>query len=112
MEEARRRKRDRMLRPKVLEWWGPTCAACGMTLVAASSRTGLDRYECEVAHLEPVSDEAPDALNTMPLCRAHHWTYDRQLWAIHPGDFPAARPRDDASSSQSSCASRTISQTA
>lgn len=87
MEDARRRKRDRMLRTRVLDWWGPACAACGMTLAAASSRTDPDRYECEVAHLEPVRKEAPDALNTMPLCRTHHWAYDRQLWAIQPGDF-------------------------
>ena len=56
-------------------------------LAAGSSRAGLDRYECEVAHLEPVNQDAPDALNTIPLCRTHHWAYDRRLWAIRPADF-------------------------
>lgn len=72
--------RDARLRPFVLRAWGHACTACGMSL---ETRTG--DAECEVAHVVPVTGKGHDQVaNAIPLCRTHHWAFDRHLWAIDP----------------------------
>lgn len=67
------------MRPNVLKLWGGACAACGLELRATSA------YECEVAHLRSVEDLGHDnTANALPLCRTHHWAFDKNLWGIHP----------------------------
>lgn len=75
-----RATRDRRLRPVVLAEWGHTCAACGQVLM-----DGDEVSECEVAHIDEVHLAGADASdNVFPLCRRHHWAFDRLLWAVHP----------------------------
>lgn len=72
--------RAAVLREKVLEVWPPECAACGRKL---SDRDG--NPECEIAHVRDVHLDGVDRIaNTIPLCRTHHWAFDRGLWAIEP----------------------------
>ncbi len=79
-EECSRLARDQALRPAVIALWGPACAACGLEL---SDFHG--DYEVEVAHIIPVADHGDDSSeNTLPLCRTHHWAFDRHLWSIEP----------------------------
>ena len=79
-EQFSRLARDQALRPQVIALWGPACAACGLEL---SSVKGA--YEVEVAHIRPVSEDGPDwPTNTLPLCRTHHWAFDRHLFSIDP----------------------------
>ena len=74
---------DEDLRPQVIELWGPACAACGLEL---SSIDG--DYEVEVAHIQPVSEDGLDLTsNTLPLCRTHHWAFDRHLFSVDPATF-------------------------
>jgi hypothetical protein len=81
LTEIRRVVREQRLRRRVIQLWGPGCAACGLLLRRNSF------YECEVAHVKPVADKGPDhPLNALPLCRTHHWAFDNFLWAIKP-DF-------------------------
>jgi hypothetical protein len=79
LKEVLQRIRNAKLRPAVLRYWGTACAACGLELEA----DGL--FECEVAHIHPVHLKGTDQLrNALPLCRTHHWAFDRLLWAIDP----------------------------
>lgn len=79
-EQCSRLVRDQALRPKVIELWGPSCAACGLEL---SSVEGA--YEVEVAHIRPVAEDGSDwPTNTLPLCCTHHWAFDRHLFAVDP----------------------------
>lgn len=72
--------RDQALRPKVIELWGPSCAACGLELCSVDGA-----FEVEVAHIRPVSEDGPDwPTNTLPLCRTHHWAFDRHLFSVDP----------------------------
>jgi hypothetical protein len=73
--------RNAALRNRVLAVWrNNACAACGLTI-----RDEKGNVECEVAHLHEVHAEGPDLIaNSIPLCRTHHWAFDRNLWAIHP----------------------------
>lgn len=71
--------RDARLRPSVLRVWGAACALCGLSMEDGAES------ECEVAHIEPVADGGADKIkNALPLCRTHHWAFDRFLWAIEP----------------------------
>lgn len=68
------------LRAKVLQVWPARCAACGMEL-----RDHDDAAECEIAHVRDVHAKGLDLIaNCIPLCRSHHWAFDRHLWAIDP----------------------------
>ena len=68
------------LRPKVLRLWPSRCAACGLEIVDHDGNA-----ECEVAHIKDVHAAGLDLIgNGLPLCRTHHWAFDRGLWAIHP----------------------------
>lgn len=50
-----------------------------------SLETGTGDAECEVAHVVPVTGKGLDQVgNAIPLCRTHHWAFDRHLWAIDP----------------------------
>lgn len=72
--------RSARLRKKVLQVWPACCAACGLEL-----RDLDDNAECEIAHVRDVHAEGHDLIaNAIPLCRTHHWAFDRHLWAIHP----------------------------
>lgn len=69
--------RDAELRPAVIEVWGKCCAACGLELI------DRDASECEVAHIRPVFEGGLDKTNNaLPLCRTHHWAFDRFLWTF------------------------------
>lgn len=79
-EQCSRLARDQALRPKVIELWGPSCAACGLELFSVDGA-----FEVEVAHIRPVSEDGPDwPTNTLPLCRTHHWAFDRHLFSVDP----------------------------
>lgn len=76
-----RAERDRDLRPRVLALWGNACAACGVKL--STHEGGV--WECEVAHVREVNAKGMDDIdNAFPVCRTHHWAFDRRLWTIHP----------------------------
>ncbi|WNG43569.1 hypothetical protein F0U60_05210 [Archangium minus] len=78
LQQIHRVIRDQKLRPVVLALWGPSCAACGMSL-----GTQEDLYECEIAHIHQVRDQGADSPgNALPLCRTHHWAFDQHLWGI------------------------------
>lgn len=72
--------RTAALRSSVLQKFGDGCAVCGLKL---KDRDGA--IECEVAHIKPVWNDGDDVIaNAIPLCRTHHWAFDRYLWAIDP----------------------------
>ena len=82
-EQCSRLARDQALRPAVIELWGAACAACGLELASADGD-----YEVEVAHIRAVSDDGTDSpSNTLPLCRTHHWAFDRHLFSVDPATF-------------------------
>lgn len=85
--------RSARLRSKVLRVWGSNaCAACGLAMLDGSRNP-----ECEIAHVQDVHAGGADLIaNTIPLCRSHHWAFDRNLWAIEPSTL-AIRVRADAS---------------
>lgn len=81
--EIERVVRDAKLRSRVCKHWGYACAACELEL---SDEAG--NYECEVAHIRAVGDGGKDLLsNSLPLCRSHHWAFDRHLWCIEPNSL-------------------------
>jgi hypothetical protein len=81
IREIGRIVRDARLRPAVLAHWPPECAACGCRI----ELDGLN--ECEVAHIRDVHKLGGDQIrNAVPLCRTHHWAFDRLVWAIRPTD--------------------------
>lgn len=81
--EIQRLVRDARLRPIVLTVWPAACAACSCAL-----STTEGQCEVEVAHVKEVRDGGPDELgNAMPLCRTHHWAFDRGLWAVEPSSL-------------------------
>jgi len=45
--------------------------------------------------------------NAIPLCRTHHWAFDRHLWGIHPETLEI-HVRADAAKSLQSIAGKTI----
>ncbi len=72
--------RSARLRHKVLQVWPARCAACGLEL-----RDDDENAECEIAHVRDVHADGLDLIaNSIPLCRTHHWAFDRNLWVIHP----------------------------
>jgi predicted Zn-ribbon and HTH transcriptional regulator len=72
--------RTAALRGKVLQIWAPECAACGRVLKDHNGNS-----ECEIAHVRDVHADGVDMIaNALPLCRTHHWAFDRGLWAIDP----------------------------
>ena len=79
--EVRRVIRNALLRSAVLRHWPARCAACGCHIEVG----GLT--ECEVAHIRDVHGSGMDQIrNALPLCRTHHWAFDRLAWAIRPSD--------------------------
>lgn len=72
--------RTAALREKVLQVWPRECAACGRVLFDTDGNA-----ECEIAHVRDVHLDGVDLIaNAIPLCRTHHWAFDRGLWAIEP----------------------------
>lgn len=71
--------RDRRLRWSVLEAYGITCSVCGDD----DAVHVIGAYEVEVCHLHSLDRGGPDTLtNAMPMCRKHHWAYDRGLFTL------------------------------
>jgi hypothetical protein len=80
MRMVRLLARTANLREKVLQVWPCECAACGRVLFDADGNA-----ECEIAHVRDVHLDGVDLIaNAIPLCRTHHWAFDRGLWAIEP----------------------------
>jgi hypothetical protein len=72
--------RTAAFREKVLQVWPRECAACGRVLFDSDGNP-----ECEIAHVRDVHLDGVDVIaNAIPLCRTHHWAFDRGLWAIEP----------------------------
>jgi len=66
--------RNARLRWLVLHAYGTACAVCGDD----NSIHEIGAYEVEVCHLQALAYGGPDELtNAMPMCRTHHWFYDR-----------------------------------
>jgi len=60
--------------------WPRECAACGRVIFDEEGNA-----ECEIAHVRDVHLHGVDLIaNAIPLCRTHHWAFDRRLWAIEP----------------------------
>jgi predicted Zn-ribbon and HTH transcriptional regulator len=92
------------LRAKVLQVWPAECAACGLEL-----RDHDDNAECEIAHIRDVHAKGLDLIaNCVPLCRSHHWAFDRDLWAIHPNTLKIAIAPGTAASSLAALAGKII----
>lgn len=76
---AARRTKDTILRNARLRWsvlqaYGTACAVCGDD----NSLHAIGAHEVEVCHLRALAHGGPDELtNAMPMCRTHHWFYDR-----------------------------------
>lgn len=74
-----RRAKDTILRNVRLRWsvlqaYGTACAVCGDD----NSIHAIGAHEVEVCHLRALAHGGPDELtNAMPMCRTHHWFYDR-----------------------------------
>jgi hypothetical protein len=80
MRMVRLLARTAVFRDKVLEVWPHECAACGRALFDTDGNA-----ECEIAHVRDVHLDGVDLIaNAIPLCRTHHWAFDRRLWAIEP----------------------------
>jgi hypothetical protein len=80
MRMVRLLARTAALREKVSQVWPRECAACGRVLFDADGNP-----ECEIAHVRDVHLDGVDLIaNALPLCRTHHWAFDRGLWAIEP----------------------------
>lgn len=77
---VRRAIRDQSIRPAVLAEWGSRCALCQLSIEH-------DQFaECEIAHIKEVNEDGGDTGNVFPLCRTHHWAFDRHLWSVKPSD--------------------------
>jgi hypothetical protein len=87
--------RDRGLRNIVLPQYESRCALCAVRL----RWNGV--AEIELAHVKPRAlGGVDDPRNTMPLCRTHHWAFDRFLWTVLPDEWAvrvqrASGARDD-----------------
>ena len=74
-----RRSKDAIQRNVRLRWtvlyaYGTACAVCGDD----NSIHEIGAHEVEVCHLRALEHGGPDELtNAMPMCRTHHWFYDR-----------------------------------
>lgn len=91
-EALMRLRRDARLRDRVFRDYGIKCAACGIVI----EHDGV--VETEVAHLIEVGRRGSDEpRNALPLCRAHHWAFDRLAIGIDPRRrmFVVARPLRD-----------------
>lgn len=70
--------RDRAFRTQVQEAYDNRCAVTGLKLL-----NGGGRPEIEAAHIMPVKDRGPDAIqNGIALSRTAHWMFDRGLISI------------------------------
>ena len=70
--------RDAAFRRMVLEAYEETCAATGLRIV-----NGGGRAEAQAAHIVPVEEGGPDAVqNGIALSATAHWLFDRHLISI------------------------------
>ena len=61
---------------RVLQWYGPSCAVCGMDVPEL----------LDAAHIRPRGKRgSDDPCNGLVLCALHHRALDAGLFAIHPG---------------------------
>jgi hypothetical protein len=71
--------RDARFRDLVLRSHGTSCSVCGRS----HGDPSLGIYEVEACHLLAVSRGGPDELcNALPMCKHHHWAYDRGFFAL------------------------------
>ncbi|MBB36450.1 MAG: restriction endonuclease [Hirschia sp.] len=67
--------RDRVFRSRVLDAYDSRCALSGFKFI-----NGGGRAEAEAAHIKPVQDNGPDAVqNGIALSGTVHWMFDRGL---------------------------------
>jgi len=75
---SKRIARLRVFRTSILGAYGPTCALCGTGLHSAN---GISEFEA--AHVVPKKHVGTDdPRNSLSLCRAHHWAFDKGLVAV------------------------------
>lgn len=71
--------RNARLRWLVLQAYGTACAICGDD----NSLHEIGAHEVEVCHMRALEHGGPDELtNAMPMCRTHHWFYDRGAFTL------------------------------
>lgn len=70
--------RDSAFRHAVRNAYRDTCAITGLSI-----RNGGGRPEVQAAHIQPVADQGPDAVNNgIALSGTVHWMFDRHLLSI------------------------------
>jgi len=70
--------RDRAFRHQICTAYDNRCAVTGLRLI-----NGGGRPEIEAAHIRPVEDRGPDAVqNGIALSRTAHWMFDRGLISV------------------------------
>jgi len=70
--------RDRAFRTAVRTAYGNRCAVTGLQLI-----NGGGRPEVEAAHIQPVSQNGPDAIrNGIALSQTFHWLFDRGMISV------------------------------
>lgn len=70
--------RDRMFRRNILQVYDERCAITGLKLI-----NGGGRAEVQAAHIQPVSENGPDAIqNGLALSGTVHWMFDRGLISL------------------------------
>ncbi len=70
--------RDKAFRQQIRYAYNDRCAVTGLRLI-----NGGGRPEIEAAHIKPVEDRGPDAVqNGIALSRTAHWMFDRGLISI------------------------------
>ena len=70
--------RDRMFRRNILKAYDERCAITGLKLI-----NGGGRAEVQAAHIQPVSENGPDAVqNGLALSGTVHWMFDRGLISL------------------------------
>ena len=70
--------RDKAFRQQIRDAYNDRCAVTGLRLI-----NGGGRPEIEAAHIKPVEDRGPDAVqNGIALSRTAHWMFDRGLISV------------------------------
>ncbi|MGI8668461.1 MAG: HNH endonuclease [Aridibacter sp.] len=73
-----KRNTKRLSAALVMRLYDYTCAACHYRIVTLSGESAVD-----AAHIFPFSQSRDDSIgNGISLCKLHHWSFDRGLFAI------------------------------
>lgn len=75
---ADEKKREKAFSRAIMRLYDYTCAACHYRIVTLNGESAVD-----AAHIFPFSQSRDDSIgNGISLCKLHHWSFDRGLFAI------------------------------